>query len=99
MAAIEVVLSREAARDIESISDYTLGRWGRAQARSYVATLRKDIESLCEFSHRYPVHEESHLGLRCMSSGHHRVFYEAGEGRVLIVRVLHERMDVQGQIG
>jgi len=99
MAALEVVLSRKAARDIENISDYTLARWRRAQARNYIATLRKDIESLSGLSLRYPVHEVSRLDLRCMSSGHHRVFYQAGEERVLIVRILHERMDVEGQIG
>ena len=98
MTVLEVILSREAARDIENISDYTLARWGQGQARNYVATPRKDIESLSGFSLRYPVHEKSRLGLRCMSSGHHRVFYQAGEERVLIVRVLHERMDVEGRM-
>jgi toxin ParE1/3/4 len=38
-------------------------------------------------------------GLRMATSGRHCVFFEADESRVLIVRVLHDRMDYQHHLG
>lgn len=90
---VDVQLRPEAEADIESIADYTINRWGPEQAKSYVAALRADIASLAEFSERYPIHEQTGLGLRRMGSGHHLVFYLVGEHAIEVVRVLHERRD------
>jgi toxin ParE1/3/4 len=89
----DVLLRPEAEADIEEIADYTIERWGREQARSYVAALRADIASLSESSERFPVHEQTGLGLRRMGSGHHLVFYLVGAKVIEVVRVLHERRD------
>ena len=88
----------EAIADIEDIAEYTTERWGPSQARSYIAALRKDIESLTEFALRYPMHESSQLGLRRMNSGHHLVFYLVTDQTIDIIRILHERMDVDEAI-
>lgn len=89
----------EAAADLEDIADYTIERWGRKQARSYISGLRADIESLSNFALRFPEHEPSGLGLRKMSSGHHLVFYLVDGDVVEIVRILHERMDPENPSG
>ena len=90
---IEVLLRPEAEADIDAIADYTIERLGREQARSYVAALRADVASLSEFPERFPIHEQTGLGLRHMGSGHHLVFYLASENAVEVVRVLHQRSD------
>lgn len=90
---IEILLRPQAEADIENIADYTIERWGREQAESYVAALRADIASLGEFAERYPIHEQTGLGLRRMGSGHHLVFYLIGKDAVEVVRILHERRD------
>lgn len=90
---IDVLLRPQAEADIENIADYTIERWGREQARTYLAALRADIAILSEFAERYPVHEQTGLGLRRMRSGHHLVFYLVEENAIEIVRVLHERRD------
>ena len=94
MTTRRVAISRDAARDIDRISDDTIERWGNRQARTYVATLRTDIDSLSEFAERFPFHTGRYAQLRKMRSGHHLIFYGVTDDRVLIVRVLHERMDV-----
>jgi plasmid stabilization system protein ParE len=38
-------------------------------------------------------------GLQMATSGRHRVFFEADESRILVVRVLHDRMDYQLHLG
>ena len=95
--ALEITYRPEADKDIENIADYTIERWGPEQAHKYVATLRADIESLSNFAKRFPVHGASGLGLRKMISGHHLVFYLLSDEAVEIVRILHERMDVEEQ--
>ena len=89
----EVLLRPQAESDMDELADYTIKRWNREQARSYVTTLRADIARLAEFPDRFPVHEPTGLGLRRMRSGHHFVYYLAGEAMVDVVRILHERRD------
>lgn len=89
----DVLVRPAAAADIESIADYTIERWGTRQAATYVAALQADIESLAEFSERYPLHQDTHLGLRSMTSGHHAVFYLVEPSVVEIIRILHENAD------
>ena len=44
------------------------------------------------------MHEASALDLRSMNSGHHIVFYLVTDQTVEIIRILHERMDVDGSV-
>ncbi|MBW8785322.1 MAG: type II toxin-antitoxin system RelE/ParE family toxin [Novosphingobium sp.] len=90
---IDVLLRPEAEADIDEIADFTIERWGRQQARTYVAALRADIARLTEFAERSPVHERSDFGLRRMRSGHHLVFYLVANNCVEVVRILHEKKD------
>lgn len=80
------------------IAASTRKRWGSDQAASYIAALRKQIKSLCEFSERFPEAEEGYRGLRKMRSGHHLVFYLIGEDTIEIICILHERMDAGLQL-
>jgi plasmid stabilization system protein ParE len=38
-------------------------------------------------------------GLQMATSGRHCVFFEADQSRILVVRVLHDRMDYQRHLG
>lgn len=96
--ARDIIYRPEAISDIKNIAEYTIERWGRNQAQSYVAALRKDVESLTTFALRYPIHEPSTLDLRRMNSGHHLIFYLVADRSVEIIRILHERMDVDGAV-
>lgn len=63
-----------------------------------MAALRADIESLAEFAERFPVHDESGLGLRRMRSGRHLVFYLVEERAIDVVRVLPEGRGVADEV-
>ena len=89
----DILFRPQAETDIGDIADYTIARWGREQARTYLTALHADIASLSEFAERFPVHETTGLGLRRMRSGHHLVFYLVAEKRVEVMRILHERKD------
>jgi len=93
------VLRRRAINDLESISGYTLRKWGRAQARKYLAALRKTFVEVARSPERHPKIEDREDGLRRARSGSHLIIYAIVGSRIEIVRVLHEAQDVPVQLG
>lgn len=94
----EVVLRPEAARDIENIADYTIEQWGHDQARKYVGELRQVIETLASDGLRHPLSNLGFVGLRRRRNRHHQIYYLIDGTTVDVVRILHERMDIEGQL-
>jgi len=88
-------LSKRADADIAGIADYTIRQFGIKQARRYRDGLEKIFRRLAE----YPNSGRSagHLapGLRRMNFESHVIFFLRDEDGVLIVRVLHQRMDFE----
>lgn len=92
----ELRFTRKAVEDLSDIWRYTVERWSEEQAdRSYgllVATCRKIAASTVPIGRRYEQIAEGLYGFRV---GRHILFYRIESGRiVLIVRILHERMDL-----
>jgi toxin ParE1/3/4 len=83
-----------ASADMRRVARETRARWGDAQAAKYVAQLRDDIKSLCQFPLRFPEFP-ARPNLRWMNSGRHAVFYLVLEDRIEIVRVLHGASDLE----
>jgi toxin ParE1/3/4 len=94
----DVILRPEAVRDLEDIADYTIDQWGKEQARLYVGELRQSIERLGSTGERYPLVDTLFPGLRRMRSRHHLIYYVVDDRVVEIIRVLHERMDVNARL-
>lgn len=69
------------------------------QAESYIRTLRRDMERLRDYPELGPAHPSRLAAFRKLASGHHIVFYLVAEASVDVVRVLHERMDAERQLG
>lgn len=95
---IEIVFRPEAEADIREISDYTEAQWGRQQARRYVETINAAIKQLSIF----PGQGTPIIGLtsnyRKLTSGSHRIIYSADNAKLVIVRILHERMDIDDRL-
>ncbi len=94
----EVLLLPSAEADLDAIAIYTRERWGRSQAQRYIAALRADIEGLTRYPLANPRHASRHGEFRKLYSGHHVVFYQAGGLEVVVVRLLHERMNFEVQL-
>jgi len=89
------VLSEEAAADIDGILDYTYARFGAAQAESYYDSLRRCFRMLAENPAIGRLRTAVQPPLRSHHHRKHVVFYDSLEEHILIVRVLHERMDIE----
>ena len=89
-----VQFTNAARRDLREIFTYTTKTWGVAQARQYSEQLKQHTFAIGEFrAHSKPV-------LGSISDVHHshcrkHIFLFEREGdTVLIVRILHEAMDI-----
>jgi toxin ParE1/3/4 len=86
---------RPAARaDLVAIAIYTKREWGTDKAGEYLKQLRAFASSLSEFPQRFPRHVSRLGSFRKANCGEHLIFYVVKAGTVEIVRVLHNRIDV-----
>ncbi len=93
------VLTQAAEADLRGIIRYTSAQWGDRQARIYASKLARGFEQVS--SGAAGVREMSDLftGLRMLRCEHHYVFgLPRVEGPMLIVAILHERMDAIARV-
>lgn len=90
-------LSGEADRDIEAIIRATIECWGWEQAERYGSALHEAFEMLA--SHPAMGRRIDHIraGYRRFEHGSHSVYYLTSED-VVIIRVLHRRMQPEGRV-
>ena len=89
-------LSPKARADLDAIWDYTAERWGEDQADAYVRGIAKVFADLADGSLPGRRADNIRSGYRKQAAGSHVVFYRQDAGRnLLVVRVLHRRMDVE----
>lgn len=88
-------LSQEADRDIEGIARETVKRWGWPQAEKYLDELHQAFETLVEF--RELGRDVSYLrpGYWRLEHASHSIFYRHTADGILIVRILHNRMQAE----
>ena len=86
-------LTRRAAADLDAVFEYTAERFGLVQARSYFQGLHACCERLADSPRLGRSAESLAPGLRRYEFRSHVVFYLEESDGIVIVRVLHERMD------
>ena len=86
-------LSQKADDDIMHIARASVQQWGLARAERYILNLHEAFERLAEFPDMGRAVDEIRPGYLLMESASHVIFYRKTETGILIVRVLHERMD------
>ena len=86
-------LSREADADIEHIAEASLQQWGVTRAEEYTLGLHQTFLMLAEFPDLGRDARHIRPGYRSMETASHSIFYRKTGDGVLIVRVLHQRMD------
>lgn len=97
---MKLLLSREAARDIEEIGDFTAERWGKRQAVIYIRNLHDAFERLANnpaLGHRRFDLPAAFLVYQVAS---HLVIYRVDDGkdRVEVLNILHPSMDVAKRV-
>lgn len=88
-----------AERDLREIWRYTFENWGDRQADAYLATIDAAIRKLAEGSARSADWSHVAPGLRRLIVRRHRIFCRVAGEQIVILRVLHEAMDVEAAVG
>jgi toxin ParE1/3/4 len=98
MTAGSYRLTPAAQRDLASIWDYTEENGGVAQAEAYLGDLREAIERIAKDPLRGRSCEAVRVGYRRYVSGSHLIFYRVQGHGVDVIRILHQRMDIDQRL-
>lgn len=88
-------ITKEATEDLYRIWEYTVDTWSEVQADTYYTLLETGMNEVADAPDRIgKPYDEIYPGLRAYHVRRHMLFFTIQEnGRALIVRILHERMD------
>lgn len=90
----EFRLTPAALRDLEEIWRYSAQQWGVAQAGRYLDALNSAFVLIAGAPLAAPSCDEIRPGYRRQYVERHVVYYRIVSDAVVVVRVLHARMDV-----
>lgn len=89
------LLSPAARSDLEDIWNYTLQRWDAIAAEDYLRQIQRVIERAAANPEIGRPCDEIRPGYRKLAAGSHVLFYRLTANDLIdVVRILHQRMDV-----
>ncbi len=92
-------ISRAASGDLREIYAYTSERWGEGQADAYLGNLRTAMDTIASGAALVNPLASRHRGMFKLRQGCHLIiFCEPSEGEIFVVRVLHDRMDIDARL-
>lgn len=91
-------LHPEAQNDLRGVRAYTIRAWGKAQAKRYLADIRQHLSDLAAKPLLRPLMDERSDGVRRSRSGRHLIIYVPVSDGIEVVRILHERMDIDAHL-
>lgn len=89
----ELQLTPAALRDLEDIWQYTAEQWGVAQAEQYLDALNAAFQAIALHPEAASRCDPIRPGYRRQWAEQHAVYYQLRADVVVVVRVLHQRMD------
>ena len=92
---MKLVVSPRAQADIDDIWEYTVRRWGERQAETYIGLIKEGVDVIAENPAVGRPCDDVRPGYRRYPVGSHVLFYRVREEDVVVVRILHQRMDVE----
>ena len=94
MTSLPYNFTKEALVDLEEIWLYTAGHWGIKQADRYYQLIMEEIDHICKNFESGRSMYEIRKGYRASKVKSHINFYKVVDETVMIIRILHERMDM-----
>lgn len=92
-------ISKKAVKDLSEIWDYIYETWSENQADQYYELLIETCQKISKRPDTGKSYDEIEKGILGFRVGKHIIFYQKIKLKeVLIVRILHERMDLKTRI-
>ena len=92
------IISEKALQDLEDIWAYTFKTWSKEQADRYYALLIDEIEYVAEHNETGKLMDHVKQGYRAAKVKSHLIFYKKSNKIIVIIRILHQRMDIQNRL-
>jgi toxin ParE1/3/4 len=99
MIPLPYVISKKAIADLEEIWLYTADKWSIDQADRYYQLIFDEIDFICRNPKSGKPMEWIRKGYRAAKVKFHLIFYRVEKETVQIIRILHERMDIENRLG
>jgi toxin ParE1/3/4 len=98
MSKLPYVLSKKAVQDLEEIWLFTTEKWSIIQADRYYQLIFDEIDHICKSPTSGKMIDEIRKGYRSSKVKSHLIFYRVTSANVEIIRILHERMDIDTRL-
>jgi toxin ParE1/3/4 len=92
------LISKKAVADLEEIWLYTVEKWSVEQADRYYNLIFDEIAYICKNENAGKTMEYVRKGYRASKVKSHLIFYKISKNIIEIVRILHERMDIENRL-
>ena len=91
-------ISKKAISDLEEIWLYTVEHWSVEQADRYYNLIFEEIAYICKNENAGKPMEHVRKGYKVAKVKSHLIFYKITNDAIEIVRILHERMDIDNRL-
>jgi toxin ParE1/3/4 len=98
MISLPYIISNEAIADLNKIWYYTVEKWSVAQANHYYDLIFQEIDYICKRPHSGKPLDDIRKGYRVSKVKSHLIFYKVVNGTIEIIRILHQRMDIENRL-
>ena len=98
MKPLPYALSKKAVSDLEEIWLYPVEKWSVDQADRYYNLIFDEIHFICENINAGKTMDHVRKGYRASKVKLHLIFYRIQKNTVEIIRILHERMDIENRL-
>ena len=98
MNPLPYVISKKAIADLEAIWLYTVKNWSVEQADRYYNLIFDEIKFICKNKNAGKPMEYLRKGYRSSKVKSHLIFYRIQHNTIEVIRILHERMDIENRL-
>ena len=98
MKPLPFVISKKAVSDLEEIWLYTVEKFSIEQADRYYNLIFDEINYICKNINAGKSMEHVRKGYRAAKVKSHLIFYRVLNDTIEVIRILHERMDIENRL-
>ena len=98
MRTLPYIITKKAIIDLEEIWLFTVDKWSVAQADRYYLLIIDEIDYICKNINSGKPMDIIRKGYRATKVKSHLIFYRVVNDTVEIIRILHERMDIENRL-
>ena len=95
MNAMPFFISKKAVSDLEEIWLFTVEKWSTEPADRHYNLIFDEINYICKNINAGKSMEHVRKGYRASKVKSHLIFYRVINNTIEVIRILHERMDIE----